>query len=115
MWAFVALIKRVTNTRRQWSIDAARRHVGLKRPRDAHAPQAIERTSRRPLAEALLQLRDAMPTSSDSDSATELLELPELAPQGARGSDDEGTDPNQDVQEPPTQPIALFELPPSKG
>ncbi|MBL8951940.1 MAG: hypothetical protein JNK82_14250 [Myxococcaceae bacterium] len=47
-----------------------------------------------------------MPTSSDSEAKTELFELPEL---------DDETSAEDDIVEPPTQPIALFELPPSKG
>ena len=57
-----------------------------------------------PLAGALLPPLISMPTSfSDPEAATELFELP-----------DEEEPSDDEVQEVPTQPIALFELPPSK-
>jgi len=43
-----------------------------------------------------------MPTSSDPDAPTELIEVPE----------DQSSE--EEIVEAPTQPIALFELPPSK-
>lgn len=56
-----------------------------------------------PLAGALLLEGRVMPTSSDADVPTELNDVPE-----------EETDSQDDVQESPTLPIALFDLPPSK-
>lgn len=44
-----------------------------------------------------------MPTSSDADATTELIDVPE-----------EETDSKEELQEAPTLPIALFDLPPSK-